>query len=100
MGQSNVEEHRLESVHMSTHSFRWEPDQIWSQEDADEIEGFAELGVVSVEQVALYVDGQEVDSIGAVLVTRTNADQTRQQHEALLLDAQGLAPTNSRGYLS
>jgi hypothetical protein len=75
---------------MIIHSFRWEPDQTWSQEDADEIEGFAELGVVSVEQVALYVDGQAVDSIGGVLITRVNADVTRRQHETLLLDAQGL----------
>jgi hypothetical protein len=90
MGQSNVEEHQLESIHMITHSFRWEPDPTWSQEDADEIEGFAELGVVSVEQVTLYVDDQQVDSIGAVLITRVSANITRRQHETLLLDAQGL----------
>jgi hypothetical protein len=82
------------------HSFRWEPDQTWSQDDADEIEGFAELGVMSVEQVTLHVNGQVIDSIGGVLITRINADATRQQHEALLLDAQGLAPTDASGDLS
>jgi hypothetical protein len=76
------------------HSFRWEPDQTWSQDDADEIEGFAELGVTSVEQVTLHVNGQAIDSIGGVLITRVKANATRRQHEELLLDAQGYADVN------
>jgi len=73
---------------MTAHSFRWEPDQTWSQEDADEIEGFTELGVVSVERVTLYIAGQAVDSVGGVLITATNSEITRRQHETLLISCQ------------
>lgn len=84
MGKSSNEQHRVESVPMI--DFRWEVDDTWTQVDADEVDGFHELDVASVEQVALYVDGRLVATICGVLVPKINAAQIRRQHEEMLIE--------------